>query len=214
MEPLEATGRIRLLIVEDHTAVRAGIRTLLKAAADIEVVGEAADGAQAVDLANQYAPDFILLDMELPILRGDEVLRRVLQRRPDVRVLVLSSYDDPSYIKAMLASGARGYLLKEEAPSLLLTAIRSIDAQSAGAWLSPRISQSVVLPAFEQALSWRELAILEYLLEGQSRAEIASALNLSNEQLERHVQLLMQKFEATSLNALLEIARRLLPPEY
>jgi DNA-binding NarL/FixJ family response regulator len=205
-------SNIRLLIVEDHPIVRAGIRALLKGAKDIDVVAEAADGAQAVDLADQIAPDFILLDMELPILRGDAVMHRVLKKRPEVRVLVLSSYDDPSYIKGMLAGGARGYLLKEEAPSLLLTAIRSIEAQEAGAWLSPKISRVVVMPSFEQALSWRELAILEYLVDGETNADIAPMINLSDEQLQQHVGVLMQKFEAASLTELVDTARRMLPP--
>lgn len=213
MQPSGSGSKIRLLIVEDHAAVRAGIRALLQGLDDIEVVGEAADGQQAIDLANQFAPDFILLDMELPILRGDAVMRHVLQARPDVRVLVLSSYSDPEYIKGMLAEGARGYLLKEEAPSLLLTAIRTIGSQSTGTWLSPKVAEVAGVPtAFDQELSWRELAIMEHLAEGRSVPEIASALELSEIQLGEHLQLLMKKLEATSMDALVELARRMLPP--
>lgn len=214
MEPSEPRRTIRLLIVEDHPAVRARIRRLLQGAPEIQIVGEAADGAQAVELTNQQAPDFILLDMELPVLRGDAVMREVLKTHPDVRVLVLSSYDDQAYIEGMLAGGARGYLLKDEAPALLLKAIRSIDAQSSGEWLSPRVSQVATLPSsFEQALSWRELAIVQRLVEGESQPEIAAALNLREEQLKEHLVLLMQKLGATSPEALLEIGRRMFPPE-
>ncbi len=215
MEPSGPKRKIRLLIVEDHPAMRASIRDLLQTAEDIQIVGEAADGAQAVELTNQHAPDFILLDMELPILRGDAVMREVLKTHPDVRVLVLSSYNDRAYIEGMLAGGARGYLLKEEAPALLLEAIRSIDAQSAGEWLSPQVSQIAVLPpSFERTLSWRELAIVERLLEGESQPDIASALNLTEGQLDERLHLLMQKLEATSVEALIEIARRMIPPGF
>jgi DNA-binding NarL/FixJ family response regulator len=200
--------RIRLLIVEDHAAVRAGIRALLEKAEDIEVVGEAIDGGQAVEMANQHLPDFILLDMELPVLRGDEVMRRTLSSHPEVRILVLSSYNDPEYIKGMLAGGARGYLLKEDAPSFLLAAIRSIHADSVEAWLSPKIAESTAFSSsLGQELSWRELAILQHLSEGLSRTEIATALDLTLEQIDKHLRVLMRKFDATSVSALVSMAR-------
>lgn len=213
MEALETRRTIRLLIVEDHPAMRAGIRALLRPARDIQVVAEAADGAQAVALANQHTPDFILLDMELPILRGDGVLRQVHKLHPEIRVLALSSYDDPAYVEDMLAGGAGGYLLKEEAPALLIIAIRSINGESMGAWLSPRTAAKVAArSAGEDSLSWREIAILEDLLEGLPQAKIATALDLTDAQLEERLRLLMYKFRATSLEALIEIARRTIPP--
>lgn len=213
MEPSAAPGKIRVLLVEDHAAVRAGIRGLLRKAADMELVGEAADGPQAVELVDQCSPDLMLLDMELPTLRGDEVMRQVLKKAPHVRVLVLSSYDDLVYIKTMLADGARGYLLKDEAPELLLTAIRSIHSQDGTKWLSPRVSQIASAPSeFEQELSWRELTIVENLLAGWSAAEIAAQLDLTEQQLDKHLQMLMRKFDVSSVDALLEIARRMIPP--
>ncbi len=203
--------KIRLLVVEDHPIVRARIIGLLRGAPEIEVIGEAGDGAQAVEMCDLYQPDFMLLDMELPILRGDGVLHRVLQTHPEMRVLVLSSHNDREYIKSMLAGGALGYVLKEEAPSQLLQAIRLV--MDGKVWISPRVAQTVI-PAspFEQALSWRELAILQHLLEGKSGAEVCAATNLTEPQLEEHLRLLMLKFEVPSLEALLEIARRMLPP--
>ena len=141
------------------------------------------------------------------------MLREVLKARPDVRVLVLSSYNDRAYIESMLAAGARGYLLKEEAPALLLKAIRSIDAQSTGAWLSPQASGSLPFPSlFEQEISWRELAILQRLLDGESQAEIAFAVNLPEPKFGEHLQLLMQKLGAPTLVALMDLARRTFPP--
>ncbi len=205
------SNKIRLLIVEDHPTVRARIRALLRAAEEIEIVGEAGDGAQAVAMCDLYQPDFMLLDMELPILRGDGVLHRVLQSHPGLRVLVLSSHNDREYIKAMLAGGALGYVLKEEAPAHLLQAIRLV--MTGKTWISPRVAETIIPGSpFEQALSWRELAILQRLLEGESLEQVAAATNLTEPQVEDHLSLLMLKFEAPSREALLEIARKMLPP--
>ena len=214
MQPSPETappGKIRLLIVEDHPTVRAGIRGLLQGAAEIEIVGEAADGLEAVQMADLYQPDFMLLDMELPLLRGDGVLHRVLQAHPQMRVLVLSSHNDREYINSMLAGGALGYVLKEEAPAQLLQAIRLV--MKGSVWISPRVAETII-PAspFEQALTWRELAILQHLLEGKSLVEVAAAMELSEKQAENHVALLMVKFEVPSLEALIEMARKMLPP--
>ncbi len=214
MEPSIETAlpkKIRLLIVEDHPTVRAGIHSLLQSAKEIEIVAEAADGLQAVKMADLYKPDFMLLDMELPLLRGDGVLRRVLQSYPEMRVLVLSSHNDREYIKSMLAGGALGYVLKEEAPAYLLQAIRRVMAGKT--WLSPRVAETII-PAspFEQPLSWRELAILQHLLEGKSHAEVAAATELTEKQVDEHLALLLLKFEVPSLEALKEVARRMLPP--
>ena len=202
---------IRLLIVEDHPTVRAGIRGLLQAAEEIEVVGEAADGLEAVQMADQFQPDFMLLDMELPLLRGDGVLRRVLQAHPEMRVLVLSSHNDREYIKSMLAGGALGYVLKEEAPAHLLQAIRRV--MQGSVWLSPRVAE-MIIPAspFEQELTWRELAILQHLVEGKSQEDVAMAMHFTERQVQEYLGLLMMKFEAPSLEALVEVARKMLPP--
>jgi two-component system NarL family response regulator len=210
MEPIPAR-KVRLLIVEDHPYVRAGIRTLLQSADEIDIVGECGDGGEALTLVEQLQPDFILLDMELPTLRGDGVLRRVLQDRPGTRVLVLSSHDDREYIKSMLAGGAMGYVMKDEAPMYLLPAIRHV--LKGTSWISPRVAEAII-PAspFEQALSQRELLILGGLLNGKPDAEVAASLELSLPQLNDYLTLLMAKFEAPSREALLEVARKMVPP--
>ncbi len=211
MQNLAAQGRIRLLIVEAHPLIRAGIRRLLAPAPDIAIVGEAADSEAALDLFQRHSPDFIILDVELPVPGGDEVLPEMLHVRPRVRVLILSSDSDPWYVQDLLAQGARGCLLKEEAPALLLAAIRSIDREPVGSWLSLGAAKAAALPAApEQDLSARERAILESLAAGRSESDIASTLQIPPEHLADYLQLLAMKFSARSLQDLVEIARDVL----
>jgi DNA-binding NarL/FixJ family response regulator len=132
----------RVLIAEDHPAVRAGIRSLLETASDIVIVGEAGNGRDALRLAREICPDILLLDIEMPGLTGVEVSRRLQAIDSPVRILVLSAYDDREYIHGMLASGAAGYLTKEEAPELLLEAVRRISQGEEG-WLSRGAARSV-----------------------------------------------------------------------
>lgn len=128
---------IRVVIVDDHPKTREGIKKLLTAARDIVVVGEGANGAEAVELAQTHIPDVILLDVEMPVLRGDEVVRKIRDTLPEVKVLAVSSYDDRLIIQGMMENGAFGYITKDEAPELLLVAVRSI-FKGSEKWVSPR----------------------------------------------------------------------------
>ncbi len=201
---------IRLMIVDDHAGVRAGIRSLLREAPEVRVIGEAENGPQAVQLARERTPNFVLLDMELPLMGGNQVMRELLKMDPAVFVLVVSSHNDPVYITEMLAGGAKGYLLKEDVPSQLVAAIRSIIRRETKAWLSEKSAALVAMPASsEQELTWRELAILQHLAEGKPEDEVASLLNLPEKQLGKHLLLLMHKFDAASVEALAEIGRKM-----
>jgi DNA-binding NarL/FixJ family response regulator len=128
---------IRIILVDDHAGVRRGIRHLLEDETDIEVVGEADNGADALRLAAELAPDVVVLDMEMPGMRGIQVARRLRAEGSPVKVLALSAYDDTQYIEGMRASGAAGYLLKEEAPHLLAEALRAV-TQGGEGWFSRR----------------------------------------------------------------------------
>ena len=121
-----ADKQIKVVIVDDYPGVRAGIRNLLQTAKDIVVVGEGANGEQAIELALTKNPDIMLLDVELPDLRGDIVTRRIHEKQPGMKILAVSSYSDRQVIHGMLETGAVGYITKDEAPSLLLDAIRNI----------------------------------------------------------------------------------------
>jgi DNA-binding NarL/FixJ family response regulator len=201
---------IRVLIVDDHSGVRRGIRNLLQAANDMVVVGEGGNGAEAIELAVTRNPDILLLDIELPDQRGDAVMRHIHNVQPDMKVLAVSSYSDRDYILGMLENGAAGYITKDEAPVMLLDAIRSIINKGIS-WFSPRAIKNSGLPSIEeQTLTKREVEILQQLLLDRSADQIAAVLNMNVEQIEKYLKLLMRKFETDSLVSLKHIAKRIL----
>lgn len=128
----------RVVLAEDNEVVRMGIRRLLNKAADIEVVGETGDGLETLQMVDKLLPDILLLDVEMPLLNGIEVARRLKRKKLKTRILVLSAYDDPGYIREMLNIGASGYLIKDEAPDRILDAIRGV-AQGQVGWVSPQV---------------------------------------------------------------------------
>jgi DNA-binding NarL/FixJ family response regulator len=214
----EDTGRsalmtqnlIRVLIVDDHSGVRRGIKNLLQAAKDMIVVGEGGNGAEAIELAATRNPDILLLDIELPDQRGDAVMRHIHNVQPGMKVLAVSSYSDRDYILGMLENGAAGYITKDEAPMMLLDAIRSI-INKGKSWFSPRAIKNSGLPSIEeQTLTKREVDILQQLIIDRPADQIAAFLNMSVEQVEKYLTLLMRKFETDSLVSLKHIASRIL----
>ena len=200
--------QIKVVIVDDHPGVRAGIKNLLAPAKDIVVVGEGANGVEAIQLARGMNPDILLLDVELPILRGDEVVRRIRDEHPNVKVLAVSSYNDRMYIQGMMENGAMGYITKDEAPAMLVDAVRSI-ARENKKWISPRASTNNA-PASpeEQILTYSELEIINRLLLGKSETEISQEMKISAKSLSHYLQLLMDKFGVDSTDSLSIAARR------
>ena len=202
--------QIKVLIVDDHAGVRTGIKNLLQTAKDMIVVGEGGNGAEAIELVASKEPDILLLDIELPDQRGDIVMRRIHDLQPDMKVLAVSSYSDRDYILGMLENGASGYITKDEAPMMLLDAIRSI-IRYGQSWFSPRaLKQSGIPSVEEQTLTKREVEILEQLILDRSTPEIADSLNMNGEQVDKYLKLLMRKFETESLASLKHIAQRIL----
>ena len=205
-----ADKQIKVVIVDDYPGVRAGIRNLLQTAKDIVVVGEGTNGAEAIELALTTTPDIMLLDVELPDLRGDIVARRIHEKQPGMKILAVSSYSDRQYINGMLATGAAGYITKDEAASMLLDAIRSI-IRTGGSWLSPQaVKNTRLAPLEEQMLTKREVDILEQLVLERSDNDIAVFLGTDEKRVKSYLRLLMKKFEAESLTTLKSIARRIL----
>lgn len=134
----------RIVLADDHAVVRAGIRHILQRAPGIEVMGEASNGVEAIRLVNKLAPDVLLLDIEMPVLNGIEVVRKLHAARSPVRILVLSAYDDNQYVTEMLNNGVAGYLTKDEAPESIVEAIHSV-AQGDQGWVSKRVERKLKL---------------------------------------------------------------------
>lgn len=203
--------KIRVVIVDDHPGVRAGIKKLLRRAKDITVVGEGADGMKAIELASAKKPDILLLDVELPIVGGDIVMRRIHDTEPDIHVLVVSTYNDRTYIQSMVANGASGYITKDEAPAMLLDAIYSI-LENHELWMSPRALENAGSASLEeQTLTEREVQILKLLVLDRSQDQIAESMRMEEQQVHSYLRVLMDKFDAESLDELRAVALKILP---
>ena len=180
---------IRVLLADDHRLVRAGLAGLLSTAADIEVVGEAADGQQAVELSLARTPDVILMDLSMPVLDGIEATRQILGHAPSTRVIALTSFADKDKVSDMLASGAVGYLLKDSEPAELLAAVRS--ASAGGAPLDPRVAVNL-LPnrqptSVVEQLSSREREVLALATQGLANKQIGRSLGIAERTVKVHL---------------------------
>jgi two-component system, NarL family, response regulator NreC len=189
---------IQVVLVDDHAVVRSGLRLLLEAQDDIEVVGEAGTGKEAVFRARALKPDVILLDVVMPGESGIEVLPKLLKESPDTKVLVLSMQDDPSYVREAFAAGASGYVLKEAADEEVVSAVREI--ADGGSYVHPALgARMVAAEAKERAaaeadpLSDREREVLRLLALGHTNQEIAEQLYISVRTAESHRAHIMQK---------------------
>jgi DNA-binding NarL/FixJ family response regulator len=202
--------QIRVLIVDDHSGVRNGIKKLLQAAKDMVVVGEGVNGAEAIDLVATRNSDILLLDIELPDQRGDVVMRHIHEKYPQMKVLAVSSYSDRDYIFGMMENGVSGYITKDEAPMMLLDAIRSI-IHTGQNWFSPHVlKNSGITSIEEQTLTKREVEILEQLVLDRAPEDIAAFLSMETNQVEKYLKILMNKFETGSLSSLKHLAARIL----
>jgi two-component system response regulator DevR len=193
---------IRVLLVDDHDVVREGLRALLQRAPDMEVVGEAATAAQALAEAERLEPDVVILDVRLPDGSGVEVCRDIRARRPETRVLMLTSYADDEALFSSIIAGASGYLLKETRASALIDAIRT--AAQGGSLLDPAMTQHVFerlrtsasAPADPMAqLSEQERRILALIAEGKTNREIAAEVYLSDKTVKHYVSNILAKLQ-------------------
>lgn len=195
-------GKIRVLLAENHVLVRESIRQFLSREPDLEVVGEANDGEEAVRLAEQLKPDVIVMDVAMPNVNGIEATRRIKALCPSVAVLALSAYDYDQYVFALLKVGAAGYLLKEASGQELIDAIRAV--HRGDSVLSPAVARKVVnqfRPAVEPAkckLSEREREVLKGVARGMSNKEIADELSLSVRTVETHLTSIFNKLGVSS----------------
>jgi DNA-binding NarL/FixJ family response regulator len=193
---------IRVLLADDHPVVRGGIRALLEKDGEIEVVGEASNGVEALKLAETVSPDIMLLDMELPDIEGTQVARQIQQHYPEMKILALSAHDDAFYIKGVLESGASGYLMKDEAPEMILEAIRGVARGDKG-WVSRRISAQMTAwvqsgKTDELKLTLREDEVLRLVADGKTNQAIAAELMISEKTVEKYMASIFTKLNVSS----------------
>ena len=208
-------AKIRILLTDDHTLFRHGIRTLLAAEPDMEVAGEAANASDAVTVARQVRPDVVLMDIGMTGMSSFEATRVIRKERPETRVVFLSMYDDEDYLAECVDMGASGYILKDSPGDQLLTAIREV--HRGGSYLSPRLLTRLVddfrlqgrspvrQPRFG-TLTKREREILKMLAEGRSVKEIAAGFELSVKTVEAHKFNLMRKLDIHNKAQLVQYA--------
>jgi DNA-binding NarL/FixJ family response regulator len=190
---------VRLLVADDHAVVRAGLRSLLDDVFDIDLVGDAADGEEAIRLARRYRPDVVLLDVRMPGTDGLAVLGQLRSELPGVAVVMFSSYDNPTYIARAVALGAAGYLVKNASRDDIIAAIRRA-ASGESLWSREglrRVTGALSTPRapaeLEAPLTKRESEVLKQLALGLSNKEIAQALEISYETVKEHVQHILRK---------------------
>jgi DNA-binding NarL/FixJ family response regulator len=193
---------IRVILADDHPVVRNGIRHLLEKVVDIEVLGEASTGGEALALVQELKPDILLLDMEMPDLNGREVAAKLQQMGSPVKILALSAYDDPVYIRELLESGAVGYLVKEEAPETIVEAVRGVSHGEQG-WVSRRIAAQMVSwvrgdEAERSQLTPREVDVLRLVVDGNTNQSIANSLGISEKTVEKYMDAIFTKLNVSS----------------
>jgi len=202
---MNSAKHITVLIADDHMVVREGLRKLLEAESDIEVVGEAATGRKAVELARKLQPDVVVMDIAMPQMNGLEATRQIRKTDPNVKILILSAHSDDAYVERVAALGAAGYLIKQTSAHFLSEAIREV--QKGNAFFSPSISKrlhkrqqdSLNRKGLPKAgainLSSREAEVLQRIAEGEANKQIAENLGISIKTVEKHRDHLMHKLD-------------------
>jgi two-component system, NarL family, response regulator NreC len=210
-------SRIGILLADDHAVIRAGLRLVLERQRDFQVLGEAADGREAISKCDELKPDVVVMDLAMPNLNGIEATRQICANRPGLQIVVLSMHSDEEYVLRALKSGARAYVLKESAESDLISAIRAV--HSGKSFFSPAVSRMLVEDYVRQLqdrdledsydlLTAREREILQLVAEGKSNKDIANALGLSVYTVETHRGNLMEKLNLHTVPELILYAVR------
>jgi two-component system, NarL family, response regulator NreC len=194
--------KLRILLADDHTVMRTGLRVLLERQTSLEVVGEAENGRETIQLAASLRPDVVVMDVGMPVLNGIEATKTIVTEDPSIAVVILSMHADESYVMRALKAGARGYLLKDSAPADLLGAIQAVTQNKS--FFSPKVSrilaedyvrvlkQKGAVDSYD-LLTSREREILQLLAEGKANKEVAAALNISPYTVETHRSHILEK---------------------
>ena len=203
-------NQCRLVIADDHTIVREGIRSLLEAREDFVVLGEASTGREAISKVEELRPDIVIMDVSMPDLNGLEATRQIKKRFPECKILVLTMYEDKESIRRMLQCGASGYVVKKSAVSQLFDAIEAV--VKGDAFFSPSISKIVLedyikeLDSSDRILSSREIEVLQLIAEGRTNREIADLLHLSVKTVEGHKDNIKKKLDVRDTAGIVKYA--------
>jgi len=206
------TKKLRILLADDHSLVREGFRLILDSQADMQVVGEAGNGKEAVTLCEQLQPDVVVMDVTMPELNGIEATRRIGEVCPRTKVLALSMHRDTVYVREILKAGAKGYLLKASPRHDMLEAIRSV--ANGDGYLSPAVSEAVLSDYRHHVtnpidrLTTREREVLQLVAEGRTNKEIATLLTISVYTVEAHRSRILEKLNLQSSGELVRFAIR------
>jgi DNA-binding NarL/FixJ family response regulator len=208
-------AKIRVLLVEDHTVVRQGLRRILEIDPQIEIVGEVGDGRAALDIVRRLRPTVAIVDISLPNLNGIEVTRHLAKASPETKVLILSMHTDDGYVRQSLKAGARGYLLKDADDQDLIKAVTALSA--GGSYFSPAVSK-ILLEGYLQeehepndelgVLSDREREVLQLIADGKSNKEVAQILDVAVSTVDSHRKHIMEKLDLHNTAAMVRFALR------
>lgn len=206
-------NKIRILVVDDHAIMRDGIRALLSLHSDIEIVGEAADGKEAVEKAEELSPDVVMMDIAMPIMDGLEATRRIRKKNPDIKVLVLTQYNNREYILSAIKAGAAGYVPKRAVGSELISALRAV--YRGESFLYPSAAAALIKDYLQQAetepydrLTDREREVLKLIAEGQTSQEVARMLGINLKTVLAHRSRIMKKLDLHNRTELIKYAVR------
>jgi two-component system NarL family response regulator len=204
-----AAGRsepARVLLVDDHALLRTGVANIINQEHDLRVVAEAGNGVDAIDAFERHRPDVTLLDLRMPLMEGVDVVRRIRERDPAARVIILTTYDTDDEISQALKAGAKAYVLKDIAAEALVGCIR--DVLAGKTYLAPAAAAKLAEGVTRVQLTPRELATLKLLADGKANKEIASELDISERTVKTHLAHLFEKLGATSRTEAVKVATR------
>ena len=214
---MDKSETIKVLVADDHAIVREGVCLVLRGYDDIEVIGEASDGSQAVEQVDKLKPDLVLMDITMPVMGGLEAIQLIKQKHPEVHVLALTVHESPEYLRRVLSLGAAGYLLKGTTSSELVSAVRAVHDQ--GMYLDPKVTRKLVDEFVHKEgssegkgthvdLSKREREVLRYIAEGQTNQEIGRILFLSPNTVQTYRSRIMEKLGLHGRAELIKYALR------
>ena len=199
-------GKARVLVVDDHALLRTGVANIINQEPDLWVIAEAGNGVEAIDAYERYLPDVTLLDLRMPVMEGVEAVRRIRERHPAARVIVLTTYDTDEEISRALKAGAKAYVLKDISADDLINCIR--DVLAGKTYIAPAAAAKLAEGVTRVRLTPREMSTLKLLADGKANKEIATALDISERTVKTHLGHLFEKLGVTSRTEAVKVATR------